>query len=137
MEDFHRDRSSRDGRAGRCKCCANASTKAWVERNRERRAAAAAAWAARLKAEVIAAYGGCCACCGETEPDFLTLDHVDGVVPPEHRYADGSRINGPALYGRVKREGFPPAYRVLCWNCNAARGLYGLCPHERKLRAVS
>jgi hypothetical protein len=23
-----------------------------------------------------------------------------------------------------------PGYRVLCQNCNAARGLYGYCPHQ-------
>src|SRR5689334_23309544 len=34
---------------------------------------------ARLRAEVIAAYGGKCACCGETEQKFLTIDHEEGT----------------------------------------------------------
>jgi hypothetical protein len=41
-------------------------------------------WRIGIREDVIAAYGGRCACCGEFERDFLTLDHVnnDGA---EHR----------------------------------------------------
>src|SRR5688572_22754686 len=32
----------------------------------------------KLKDQVYAAYGGYkCSCCGETEPSFLTLDHIN------------------------------------------------------------
>jgi hypothetical protein len=30
----------------------------------------------------------------------------------------------------MKRNNFPPGFRVLCRNCNGARGFYGYCPHE-------
>lgn len=34
------------------------------------------------------------------------------------------------IYRAVELAGFPPTYRLLCHNCNMARGLYGTCPHE-------
>lgn len=36
----------------------------------------------RLKQEMITAYGGGCSCCGETESEFLTLEHLfrDGAA---------------------------------------------------------
>ena len=35
-------------------------------------------WWRELRAQMRRAYGDRCACCGETEPVFLTLDHVHG-----------------------------------------------------------
>jgi hypothetical protein len=32
----------------------------------------------------------------------------------------------------LKRNGYPKGFRVLCHNCNSARGLYGYCPHKRR-----
>lgn len=81
---------------------------------------------ALLKAEFIAAYGGVCTCCGESEPAFLTCDHVNGR-PVEHpRRGHG----GVRLYAAAKREGYPATYTVLCFNCNSAKGIYGVCPHQ-------
>lgn len=137
LSEFHRNRARRDGYGSYCKLCANAATTRWVQKDPAVRAAAAAAWAQALKREVIEAYGGACDCCGEREPIFLTLDHRDGIIPAAHRYPNGGRVKGASLYARVKREGFPDAYRVLCWNCNAAHGLFGFCPHERRLKAAS
>lgn len=104
------------------------SVKLWRERHpdvyREQNRVNQARRRARLRAEVLAAYGGICACCKETEEAFLTLDHIHGR--PEHHKG----VNGTRLYAFVKREGFSDAYRLLCWNCNAAIGLYGVCPHQ-------
>lgn len=71
-------------------------------------------------------YGRACACCGETEPAFLTIDHVDGGGG-EHRKKIGARI-----YDWLIKNGFPAGFRVLCYNCNCARGHYGSCPHEAR-----
>ena len=76
------------------------------------------------RAKVTAMLGGKCACCGETEPIFLTLDHVQN---------DGHRDRMLArhlLLKRVEREGYPKdRYQILCWNCNAAKAMGG-CPHR-------
>jgi hypothetical protein len=69
-----------------------------------------------------------CACCGETMLVFLTLDH-EGGNGAEARRAAESR-GGITYYRRLVREGFPPGYQVLCWNCNLAKHLLGACPHQ-------
>jgi len=76
---------------------------------------------------IIAAYGGCCACCGETSYEFLAIDHVNG---------GGKGEGGSPLMMRVIAEGFPSTFRMLCHNCNMARGLYGYCPHEREIKSL-
>jgi len=78
-----------------------------------------------MKAEVVAAYGGYCKCCGESAHEFLTIDHVNGGGS-QHRKQVGSQF-----YSWLKRQGFPKeGYRLLCMNCNFAIGKYGSCPHE-------
>jgi len=80
-----------------------------------------------LKQEIIDAYGGRCACCGEEMIEFLTIDHInnDGA---KHRARVGK---GRGVYKDIKAQGFPEGkYQVLCFNCNIARGFYGYCPHH-------
>src|SRR5215469_5890297 len=76
------------------------------------------AWRVKIRAEMVAAYGGACACCGETEPDFLTLDHIGGLTPENHPWNPKRR--GSSIYGKLKKLGWPKLYRLLCWNCNCA-----------------
>ena len=98
---------------------------AWYVRNRERIATARAVY----RVELLTRYGGACECCGEAGLPFLTLDHLNGGGNAEKR-AIGRYGNGFLrwLLGQPKR----PDLRVLCWNCNMARGLYGACPHEER-----
>ena len=80
----------------------------------------------RLRGEALAAYGGQCACCGESTEEFLTIDHIhnDGA---KHRREVGSS----GVPGWAKKNGYPNSLQVLCWNCNMAKALYGVCPHEQ------
>jgi hypothetical protein len=80
-----------------------------------------------LRAQVLRAYGGdepVCACCGQDRFQFLTLDHVENGGRL-HRLSRGTQ----GVYRELRRKGFPSGFRVLCFNCNLARGLYGACPH--------
>jgi hypothetical protein len=95
---------------------------------RERLNAAHRRHHAKLRAEIIEAYGGECACCGEDLPVFLTIDHVNGGGNQERR-----QWGGTSLWRRLRREGFPPGYQVLCWNCNAAKHMLGACPCQERL----
>jgi hypothetical protein len=72
--------------------------------------------------EVFAAYGNACACCGEAEFELLTIDHIEP-------WSGKSPRKGHALYRYIKREDFPPDFRVLCFNCNFCLGHRGYCPH--------
>lgn len=92
----------------------------------------------RQRAAAIAAYGGRCACCGESEPAFLTIDHVnrDGA---SHRREMGTSVR---IEEWLAKHGYPEGFQVLCWNCNLGRERNdGVCPHEtpgevRHLRVV-
>ena len=80
----------------------------------------------KRREQMIQTLGGKCACCGETEPLFLCLDHIKGGGRREYKKKGGPH----GVWRRAIREGLPQdKYRVLCWNCNAVLGLYGFCPH--------
>ena len=84
---------------------------------------------AKLKDTCYSAYGGYrCAClhCTETNPKFLTLDHIknDGY---ELRKVHG---DGDAFYRWLIKNDFPPIVQVLCYNCNCGKNVNGgICPH--------
>lgn len=85
--------------------------------------------ARKVRVEVLCYYGGSppkCACCGETHMEFLAIDHVKGNGN-EHRKKVGS---GYVFCYWLRAHGFPKGFRVLCHNCNLARGFYGYCPHD-------
>jgi hypothetical protein len=69
-----------------------------------------------------------CSCCGETIFDFLTIDHIKGNGTL-HREKVG---RGTQFFYWLKRNNFPEGYKVLCYNCNCAKGHLGFCPHERR-----
>ena len=93
--------------------------------NKDKLAANKLAEAHRAKAEGIAEYGGCCACCGESQIEFLTIDHING------RQDEKRRMTGKALWLHLKWNGFPKDnIQLLCYNCNCAKGVYGVCPHK-------
>lgn len=84
-----------------------------------------------LRREVFDAYGGFrCACCGETQPLFLSVDHIynDGN---EMRKSGTHSRGGTAFYAWIKRNKFPPGFQILCMNCNTGKHRNGgVCPHQ-------
>jgi len=101
----------------------------WYVKNREKRLEQGRETVRHKKQQIIAGYGGKCSCCGETEPEFLTIDHIDGDGAAKRKSGADA---GPAFYNRLIAEGFPKdRYRLLCMNCNFALGKYGHCPHKR------
>lgn len=87
-----------------------------------------AAYRARLRAEMLVAYGGRCACCGESEPVFLQLDHVhnDGHLDRK------AHKTSTKLFAVLRRQNWPrERYQLLCANCNFGKLLNrGVCPHK-------
>ena len=81
----------------------------------------------KRKLEVIEAYGGECACCGETNPVLLTIDHIHNNGKEHRKEMSG----GDQLYIWLKKEGFPTAeYQLLCYSCNIGKHRNGgVCPH--------
>jgi hypothetical protein len=83
-----------------------------------------------LKDEVFTAYGGWrCACCGETERSFLSIDHMQN---------NGSKMRKLGIHGHstqfyrwLKKGGFPADFQVLCMNCQFGKRMnHGVCPHQ-------
>lgn len=100
----------------------------WYAGLLEKRRRLAPAQNQRLRTETILAYGGFkCACCGETEPRFLTIDHIenDGHIQRKvHR-------TGSCFYRWLRKNGYPKGFQVLCMNCNFGKAMNkGICPHK-------
>lgn len=113
-----------------CTKCSTAYTKKRHSRNRVRFSEYSKQRNWLLKGEVMRAYGGKCACCSESALEFLTIDHVNGGGG-KHRKKLGVSA-GISFYRWLRKQGFPKdEYQVLCYNCNCARGFYGVCPHKR------
>jgi len=87
------------------------------------------------KQAVIDAYGGRCACCGEDNPVFLSVDHInnDGNL---HRKKGGGM--GSSLYKWLIKRNFPKDnFQLLCHNCNRGKHLNGgICPHQQETGGI-
>lgn len=83
-------------------------------------------WLLRQKATVIAAYGGKCECCGEKEPTFMTIDHINNDGAEHRKSMKTNRIHSWLIKNGFPKQGF----RLLCFNCNMGRRVNGgVCPH--------
>jgi hypothetical protein len=95
---------------------------------------------ARIRDTVMSRYSNGsikCVCCGETERDFLTIDHINGGGG-QHRVAIfGDRWTaGARFYNWLVANGFPPGFQLLCMNCNFSKGKHGRCVHETSDRTT-
>ncbi len=82
-----------------------------------------------LRKQILAAYGGACKCCGETIPEFLQVDHINGGGCAHRRELAKAKTT---FYQWLRANNFPQeGFQILCANCNRAKGQYGTCPHQR------
>lgn len=139
LGEFYPDKSKPRGVHSVCKECVKADRRSryvedparYSERNRVYRRANRGKFLEynrKLRRGVLDAYGNRCACCGETTPEFLSLDHVNNDGEAHRRELKGY---GRAIYQWLKNAGYPQdgRFQLLCHNCNMAKGLYGRCPH--------
>lgn len=102
--------TQRENRKHRCKAC-------YASRDR-----------VRTKLKFIDMYGGQCTCCGEVDPRFLTLDHIESDGNEHRKDLACNQIMALAI-----RDFQPSKYQVLCYNCNCGKSTNGgLCPHKDK-----
>ena len=132
--------------AGQCKWCAapiaDDRKVRTCDRCKQRAADYAREHSRKVKLEVIAAYGYKCVCCGESEPKFLSIDHIfnDGAEHRRQLVEQGVLKKAPyghimygsdKMYRWLKRQGYPKdRFQLLCYNCNCAKGFWGKCPHQ-------
>lgn len=114
IRTLHRDWSTKNRDACR------ENSRRWYLNNKRKLILASLA----LRREVIDFYGGRCACCDQTELNFLALDHRNNDGNVHRRVVRGN------MYQWAKKSNFPNILQVLCHNCNLAKTFYGICPHK-------
>jgi hypothetical protein len=134
LDSFGKRTSVPDGRTSWCKACRSTDRRYYAnrrkathrveylkyDRDRQRRNIR------RMRTDLLTMYGSKCECCGVGHAVFLCIDHV---------YGDGAEeravLKGYGVYRKLLKAGVRlPGYRILCFNCNFAMGLYGFCPHN-------
>ena len=146
-ELFSKNAYSKDGLAGQCKICRKQYMKEYRRTNSKKVQKLCADWRAEnkgfirsqqmayrreVKMEVMQHYSNGnpkCACCGEDCEYFLTIDHKNGGGNKHRRKL--KLPSGNRFYLWLKQNEFPDGYDVLCFNCNGAKGIFGICPHQK------
>lgn len=125
LTEFYPSKIGLYRRSGYCRQCTKKSNQEWYAQNPGWQKSKNASLYQRAKKKVFDHYGRKCKCCGEEEPMFLSIDHVNN---------DGGGRNraerGYVMYRNIVDQGFPKAFQVLCWNCNVGKQRNdGVCPH--------
>jgi hypothetical protein len=128
LDDFNIDSRRKHGVESVCKLCR------YLQRGKDNIRAGIRRHKIKTRDSVYCAYGGyVCACCGETKPKFLTIDHIDNNGA-EHRKAisgPNNRCGSFDVYRWLKANHYPKGFQVLCYNCNCGRHRNGgICPHK-------
>ena len=85
----------------------------------------------RLKLDVLGHYnGGICKCCGEARIELLTIEHPGQTGAAHRKEINGSARDGRNMLEWLRRNGYPPGYETLCFNCNWATRYGAVCPHK-------
>lgn len=128
-----------DSLQAECRWCTRARIKANADSQRPKLRANQNVYAKAMRVTirdvVFAAYGGyVCVCCGETNKNFLTLDHVHNDGAEWRRKIFGNRFcAGYRTYKWLMEHGFPSdiGIQVMCMNCNHGKRMnHGQCPHQ-------
>lgn len=125
ISDFEKNRK-------KCNKCRSKDRMGWhlknIVRSKELRSQSARRRNLAIKIKVLTHYSNGslkCRCCSVSELYFLALDHVNGGGT-KHRKAVSN------IYRKLCKQGFPPGYHVLCFNCNTGRYFNGgVCPHKK------
>lgn len=89
-------------------------------------------WQRSRRDKLFAILGTRCQCCGESNREFLAIDHIHGGGG-RHRNGGGKRYSNSTYFNSILKDPeIKTKYRILCHNCNMSMGFYGYCPHEKK-----
>jgi hypothetical protein len=155
LDQFYKSKESKDGLYRHCKACQTLKYKKWAQNNRGRVNSLAArskrkhrdtrlsylnkyyiknqekarsyglSHYRKVRSAVIEHYGGVCRCCGESQREFLCIDHVNN-----NGYQHRREIKATRIAGWLKRNNYPDGFQVLCANCNLGKRINGgVCPH--------
>jgi len=132
--NFHKCLQSRTGLYPYCKSCQNKKSKRYRTKYPEKVKERIKQWRKQTRMKALVHYSGDppkCACCGESTYEFLTIDHINGGGNKHRKKLRKIKIGfGNEIYRWLKIAGYPPGFRILCYNCNQVIGFYGYCPHQ-------
>jgi len=104
--------------------------KEWADQQRLR----ARLYWSNLRNAALNIYGRKCACCGETEDKFLTLDHMENNGAQHRREL---KTRGVMVWKWLRDNNYPKQFQILCMNCNLGKHLNGgICPHNKMAIAI-
>lgn len=83
----------------------------------------------RIRKQVFDHYGNVCICCGETNQNCFTIDHIDNDGAEHRRELYGKGRRG-SIYDWLVKHNFPEGFQLLCYNCNCARPKGSCKPHR-------
>lgn len=116
-DNFSKDKNRDNGLQYWCRSCINFALK-------KRRL--------QLNNILFSHYGYKCNCCHKTlQREFLTIDHINNDGAQQRRERKARSIYDVIGRRNIRRGEFPDDLQTLCWNCNAAKGFYGTCPHQK------
>lgn len=126
--------------AGRCSVCYKPAIegKTYCDEHLKSQRDAAKQRTKQLRIEAIEHYcNGSIKCqcpkCDVTDIRFLTIDHINGDGNTHRRDLSKSKKSNPGssrIYSWLKQHNYPDGFQILCFNCNCAKGIFGICPHE-------
>lgn len=128
---YYRANKDRMNAAGKVWLQAKLKDPEWKAKERER----GRKYWQEAKRQAMQAYGNKCACCGESDLRFLSIDHVNNDGAAHRRELLGpdrkKRGAGSAIYNWLRKNDYPEGFQVLCFNCNMGKQINGgICPHK-------
>ncbi len=132
LHSFYKRKSRPSGYNSECKVCSDARHEKWKQEHPGHLQRMHKIKNTEYKKTCVEKYGidSGCVCCGIKELSFLSMDHIkdDGF---KNRDKHGL---GKHLYRMLVREGFPPGFQTLCFNCQWGKRLNGgFCPHHPEI----
>lgn len=138
MAEFPPHVRSKDGYRWKCKVCTRVFYRNYYANEGsdqcEKRKEYLRQYRQGIKDKVFAHFGAKCACCGEQEYQFLTLDHVNNDGADHRRQLSGRGAGTDSVYRELVKTEFAEAdrFQILCYNCNCAKRARAdfVCPHQ-------
>ena len=92
----------------------------------------------KLKFEVLSVYSKrhsnndipICRCCGNKNFQWLQVDHI---TAKKHLSEKEKLLGGRDMWTRLKKDGYPSNFQILCANCNFAKSDLKECPIDHSL----
>jgi hypothetical protein len=118
--------------------------KKYKEENKEKVKAWSRGRAQMIRCEVKKYLGGKCVCCGEREPEFLTIDHVrNDAADDRKRFKKTAHDRSISvyvyeeIYRAIRNQLSMERWQLLCFNCNSSKHFgHGVCAHKRRDKKV-